>query len=73
MSSTIKSTLIFALVMVPMILLIEYATHHNHLTLMQGFRAVCIQAVGFFLTQRLMRSITKRQAKQKTKRAPAQY
>ncbi len=68
MSNTVKFALLFTLIMVPLILLIEYATHDKHLTFMQGFRAISIQAIGFFLSQSIFQSIDKQQPKQQAKK-----
>lgn len=61
MSNNLKAVLAFIVLMVPITLLIEYASHDKRLTLTQGIVAVALQAIPFFLTRSIIRSIVNQQ------------
>jgi quinol-cytochrome oxidoreductase complex cytochrome b subunit len=61
MSNNLKAVLVFIVLMVPITLLIEYASHDKHLTLVQGIIAVVLQAIPFFLTRSIIKWISTQQ------------
>lgn len=69
MSNNLKAVLAFIVLMVPITLLIEYASHDKHLTVAQGIIAIVLQAIPFFLTRSIIRGISNQQpAKPVTKK-----
>ena len=67
MNNNQKTALLFALV-IPIPLLIEYIVQDYHLTLAQGVKAIFLQAIPLFITQRILRAVVNSQAKPQAKK-----